>query len=168
MTTRSTLLHAAALGVLLATAAGGAAAQEIIRHKNPAGPSPIAIAVTLPPTATITFVSGQVPPVIDKTADPMSIAAFGDTKTQAQGVLKRIKDILEGMGLGIADVVKMQVFLVGDPAKGNRADVKGFSEAFSEYFGGDKPTIPARAVMQVAGLNNPGWLVEIEVTAARK
>jgi enamine deaminase RidA (YjgF/YER057c/UK114 family) len=30
-----------------------------------------------------------------------------------------------------------------------------------------QPNKPARSTMQVAGLVDPGWLVEIEVTAAR-
>lgn len=143
-------------------------ADDIVRHKIPNSDFPIAQAVTLPAGNTITFVSGQVPPVVDKSAAPDSIAAFGDTRTQTMGVLTRIKDILEGMGLGMGDVVKMQVFLVGDPAHGNRADVKGFMEAYTQFFGGKQPNLPARAVVQVAGLSNPGWLVEIEVDAARK
>jgi enamine deaminase RidA (YjgF/YER057c/UK114 family) len=83
-------------------------------------------------------------------------------------VLNKIQDILKGMGLGMGDVVKMQVFLVGDPAKGGRADVAGFMEGYTQFFGGAQPNLPARAVVQVAGLSNPGWLVEIEVVAAKK
>jgi hypothetical protein len=40
-------------------------------------------------------------------------------------------------------------------------------EAYTQYFGGSQPNLPARAVVQVAGLSNPGWLVEIEVVAAK-
>ena len=143
-------------------------AQDIIRHKIPNSDFPIAQAVTLPPSATIHFISGQVPPVIDKNAPADSQAAYGDTKTQTMGVLKKIEEILKGMGLSMGDVVKMQVFLVGDAAKGGRADVKGFMESYTQFFGGAQPNLPARAVMQVAALNVPGWLVEIEVVAAKK
>jgi enamine deaminase RidA (YjgF/YER057c/UK114 family) len=143
-------------------------AQDIVRHKIPNSDFPIAQAVTIPPNATIHFISGQVPPVVDKAADQNAIAAFGDTKTQTVGVLQRIKDILAGMGLGMGDVVKMQVFLVGDPAHKGRADVTGFMAGYTQFFGGAQPNLPARAVMQVAGLSNPGWLVEIEVVAAKK
>jgi enamine deaminase RidA (YjgF/YER057c/UK114 family) len=153
---------------LLSTMSAASLAQDIVRHKIPNSDFPIAQAVTLPPGATLTFVSGQVPPIVDKNADPNSIAAFGDTRTQSLGVLNRIKDILAGMGLSMGDVVKMQVFLVGDPKNNNRADVKGFMEAYTQFFGGSQPNLPARAVMQVAGLSNPGWLVEIEVAAAKK
>lgn len=145
-----------------------AQAQDIVRHKIPGSDFPIAQAVTLPPGATIHFISGQVPPVVDKAAAPDSLAAYGDTRTQTMGVLKKIDEILKGMNLAMGDVVKMQVFLVGDPAKGGRADIKGFMEAYTQYFGGSQPNLPARAVMQVAALNVPGWLVEIEVVAAKK
>ncbi len=169
MTTRfSRRSGALLLPAVLALACGGAAAQDIVRHKIPGSDFPIAQAVSIPPTATIHFISGQVPPVVDKSAPADSLAAYGDTKTQTLGVLKRIKEVLESMGLGIPDVVKMQVFLVGDPAKGGRADVKGFMEGYTQYFGGSQPNLPARAVMQVAALNSPGWLIEIEVVAAKK
>ena len=147
---------------------GAAQAADIVRHKIPNSDFPIALAVTIPPTATIHFISGQVPAVVNKEAAGDSLAAFGDTKTQTETVLKKIKEILEGMKLQMSDVVKMQVFLVGDPAKGGKADTKGFMEGYPQYFGGAQPNLPARAVVQVAGLSNPGWLVEIEVVAAKK
>lgn len=166
---KATVSNACAmLALLSASLAAPAQAQEIIRHKIPGSDFPIAQAVTLPPNATIHFISGQVPPVVDKTAAPDSLAAYGDTRTQTMGVLKKIDEILKSMNLAMGDVVKMQVFLVGDPAKGGRADVKGFMEAYTQYFGGSQPNLPARAVMQVAALNVPGWLVEIEVVAAKK
>lgn len=145
-----------------------AAAQDIVRHKIPGSDFPIAQAVTLPPNAIIHFISGQVPPVVDKNAPVDSLAAFGNTKQQTVGVLNKIKEILAGMGLGMGDVVKMQVFLVGDPARGGKGDVAGFMEGYTQFFGGTQPNLPARAVFQVAALSNPGWLVEIEVVAAKK
>lgn len=161
-------LNAFCIAALLASIPAVAGAQGIVRHKIPNSDFPIAQAVTIQPGTTIHFISGQVPPVVDKAVDANTIAAFGDTKTQTVGVLNRIKDILQGMGLGMGDVVKMQVFLVGDPAQGGRADVTGFMAGYTQYFGGTQPNLPARAVMQVAALSNPGWLVEIEVVAAKK
>jgi enamine deaminase RidA (YjgF/YER057c/UK114 family) len=162
---RPSAIHLAPLLCMLPALAS---AQDIVRHKIPGSDFPIAQAVTLPASATISFISGQVPPVVDKTADPNSLAAFGDTKTQTVGVLKKIRDILHGMGLGMGDVVKMQVFLVGDPAKGGKGDVAGFMEGYTQFFGGPQPNLPARAVFQVTALSNPGWLIEIEVVAAKK
>ena len=158
----------ASLLVLLPIAAGAAPKADIVRHKIPGSDFPIALAVSVPPSATIRFVSGQVPAVIDKDAPADSFEAYGDTKTQSESVLKKIKEVLQGMKLDMPDVVKMTVFLVGNPAKGGKADTKGFMEAYTQYFGGGQPNLPARAVVQVAGLSNPGWLVEIEVVAAKK
>lgn len=162
--------YAAALAFSLPLTALAAPANftTIVRHKIPDSDFPIAQAVTLPPGTTLHFISGQVPPVVDKAADPNSQAAFGDTKTQTVGVLTKIREILQGMGLTMGDVVKMQVFLVGDPGKNGRADVAGFMAGYTQFFGGAQPNLPARAVVQVAGLSNPGWFVEIEVVAAKK
>ena len=164
--------YAAALALIcalpLTALAAPAHLPTIVRHKIPDSDFPIAQAVTLPPGTTLHFISGQVPPVVDKTADPNTSAAFGDTKTQTVGVLTKIKEILQGMGLTMGDVVKMQVFLVGDPGKNGRADVAGFMAGYTQFFGGAQPNLPARAVVQVAGLSNPGWFVEIEVVAAKK
>jgi enamine deaminase RidA (YjgF/YER057c/UK114 family) len=163
-----TIKTAAAALLCLLPLASVAAQQDIVRHKIPGSTFPIAQAVTLPASATITFVSGQVPPLVDKAADPNSIAAYGDTRTQTIGVLAKIRDILQGMGMTMGDVVKMQVFLVGDPARNGKADTSGFMEGYTQFFGGAQPNLPARAAFQIAALSNPGWLVEIEVVAAKK
>jgi enamine deaminase RidA (YjgF/YER057c/UK114 family) len=165
---RLAALSAVTMVMTASQPAAAAPADAIVRHKIPMSDFPIAQAVTLPPGTTIHFISGQVPPAVNKTADQNSLAAFGDTKTQTVGVLNKIQDILKGMGLAMGDVVKMQVFLVGDPGKNGRADVAGFMEGYTQFFGGAQPNLPARAVVQVAGLSNPGWLVEIEVVAAKK
>jgi enamine deaminase RidA (YjgF/YER057c/UK114 family) len=164
----NTTRYAAAFALACCALPFTAAAAPIVRHKIPDSDFPIAQAVTLPPGTTIHFISGQVPPVVDKAADPNAPAAFGDTKTQTVGVLTKIREILQGMGLTMGDVVKMQVFLVGDAGKNGRADVAGFMAGYTQFFGGAQPNLPARAVVQVAGLSNPGWLVEIEVVAAKK
>jgi enamine deaminase RidA (YjgF/YER057c/UK114 family) len=72
------------------------------------------------------------------------------------------------MHLGMGDIVKMQAFLVGDPAKGGKLDFEGFMQGYTQFFGTPaQPNLPARSAMQVAALANPGFLVEIEVTAVR-
>jgi len=106
-----------------------------------------------------------VPPVANKDADPATPQAYGDTRIQTVGVLNRIKGILEGQGLGMGDVVKMQVFLVHTPSA--PMDFKAFMEGYTQFFGGSQPNLPARSVVGVAALANPGFLVEIEVVAAK-
>ncbi|MEA2896515.1 MAG: hypothetical protein QOJ84_2130 [Bradyrhizobium sp.] len=151
------------LGALLASAF--AAHADVVRYPIPNSTFPIALAVQVPATATTYYVSGQVPPVASKDADPASPQAYGDVKTQTVGVLNRIKGILEGLGLGMGDVVKMQVFLVHDARA--PMDFKAFMEGYTQFFGGSQPNLPARSVVGVASLANPGFLVEIEVVAVK-
>ena len=155
-----------ALPALVALLLGsGIAHADIVRYPIPNSTFPIAQAVRVSGDAVITYLSGQVPPMINKDAEANSPQAYGDTKTQTVGVLNRIKQILEGQGLGMADVIKMQVFLVHD----SRApmDFKAFMEGYTQFFGGTQPNLPVRSVVGVAALANPGFLVEIEVVAAR-
>ena len=141
----------------------GTAHADVVRHPIPNSSFPIAQSVEVSGNVTTYYVSGQVPPVVDKSADSASPQAYGDTKTQTVGVLNKIKSILEGLGLGMGDVVKMQVFLVS--ASPSSLDFKGFMEGYTQFFGGDQPNLPARSVVGVSALANPGFIVEIEVIA---
>jgi enamine deaminase RidA (YjgF/YER057c/UK114 family) len=153
-------------GALLGMACSGLSQAEIIRHPIPNSNFPIAQAVQVPGNATTYYVSGQVPPLVNKDADPSSREAYGDTKAQTVGVLNRIKGILDGLGLGMGDVVKMQVFLVHSPSA--PMDFKAFMEGYTQFFGGSQPNLPARSVVGVASLANPAFLVEIEVIAVKE
>jgi enamine deaminase RidA (YjgF/YER057c/UK114 family) len=142
--------------------------QAVIRHPIPNSTFPIALATEIPASATVVYVSGQVPTVVDENADPNSIEAFGDTKTQTITVLEKIDEILTSLDLTMSDVVKMQAFLVGDPSLDGKMDFAGFMEGYTQFFGTEtQPNLPARSTMQVSALVNPGWLVEIEVAAVR-
>jgi enamine deaminase RidA (YjgF/YER057c/UK114 family) len=66
------------------------------------------------------------------------------------------------------DVVKMTVFLVGDPANGGKLDFAGLQGVYTQFFGTkDQPNKPARSAVQVAALAAPWALVEIEVIAVK-
>lgn len=144
------------------------AAQDVVRNKLPNSNFPIAASVEVPAGKTTVYLSGKVPSVINADAPRGSLEAYGDTKAQTINVLNAIKADLEGLGLGMGDVVKMQVFLVGDPGKEGKMDFAGFMEGYSQFFGTEaQPNLPARSTMQVAGLVSPAFLVEIEVTAVR-
>jgi len=143
-------------------------ATDVVRHKIPNSTFPISAAVEVPAGKTLVFLSGAVPPVADTAAPKDSPQAYGDTRTQTVGVLTSIEKQLKGMGLSLGDVVKMQVFLVGDPAKGGKMDFAGFMAGYTQFFGtASQPNLPSRSAMQVAGLASPNFLVEIEVTAVR-
>src|SRR5260370_39115799 len=101
---------------LSALAAAGAARAEVVRHPIPNSTFPIAQAVEVLGNVKTGYVSGQVPPVIDKDADPNSPQAFGDTKTQTVGPPDRIKGRFARLGLALADAVQLQWLLVSSAA----------------------------------------------------
>ena len=153
----------------LASGVGAQSDSAVIRYPSPTSEFPIAQAVELPADASLVCLSGQVPTVIDETAEPNTIAAFGNTEAQTVTVLEKIDGILTGLDLTMSDVVKMQVFLVGDPAMDGNMDFRGFMAGYTQFFGTEtQPNLPSRSAMQIAGLVNPGWLVEIEVVALRE
>lgn len=157
-----------AIGLLFSMALG-VSAQSVIRHPIPNSDFPIALAVEIPADATLVYLSGQVPAVIDEAAEPTTVAAFGDTEAQTVSVLEKVEAILTDLDLTMSDVVKMQAFLVGDPDLENKMDFAGFMAGYTQFFGtAEQPNLPSRSAMQVAGLVNPGWLVEIEVVALRE
>ncbi|NWK97040.1 endonuclease [Sphingobium lactosutens] len=157
----------AALGLLLGGAGIAQAQPAIVRH-GADGPSPILTGVTVPAGLETLYLSGQVPPVADKAADPATPAAYGDTRAQSIAIFRKIEGLLAAQGYGLKDVVKLTVFLVGDPKLGGKQDFKGFSEAYAQFFGtAGQPNKVARSTVQVAALANPGFLVEIEATAVK-
>jgi len=152
------------LGFSLAISGTSLAAEP--PHRIGSAQSPISTSVSVPPGGRLVYVSGTVPDVVDPAAPEGSVARFGDTATQTRSVLRKIDKALAEQGLGLGDVVMMRVFLVAPP--GQRMDFAGMMAAYREFFGSKtQPNKPARSTMQVSGLVDPGWLVEIEVTAAK-
>jgi enamine deaminase RidA (YjgF/YER057c/UK114 family) len=158
---------ALATALLCAAAASSVSAHDIIRHANPN--LPIASSVVVPAGAELVFVSGMLADAADTSAPAGSVERFGDTETQVRSVLDKVNKELAVAGFTMADVVKMNVFLVGDPRKGGAMDFDGLMKAYLQVFGlrGRGESLPARTTVQVAGLPVPGALVEIEVVAAR-
>lgn len=127
--------------------------------------SSIAGGVVIPADRAVVWTSGTVPPVFNERAEPGTRERYGDTKIQAVGVLRRIEEQLEGLGLSLADVVYLRAYLVPDPMTGE-LDVRGWNEAYAESFGtAANPTRPARSTVGVSALVNRDWLVEIEAFA---
>lgn len=166
---KSIWIAAAASAALFA---GAAPAAEIVRHKS-AGPGPAIIlqGVTVPPGAEMLYLSGQLASPIDP-AKPMSptstIEDFGDTKTQTISTFNKIKAALAQHGYTMADVIKLTVFVAGDPKLGGKMDFAGMNEGYKMFFGtAENPNMVARSTIQVAALAGPAFLVEIEATAAK-
>jgi enamine deaminase RidA (YjgF/YER057c/UK114 family) len=159
---------AAIITALSAIAAVSANAADIVRHPLVGSNFPIARAVEIPAGFKLIFHSGFTPTPANPQAKEGTPEYWGDTKTQAVSTFKRMQESLKDMGLGFGDVVKMNVFLVGDPATG-KMDFKGFMDAYTQFFGTpEQPNLPARSAVQVAGLAAPGVLVEVEVVLAQK
>jgi cytochrome c553/enamine deaminase RidA (YjgF/YER057c/UK114 family) len=167
-TTRSRGLRGALPAVALAAAATSAPAQDVTRYPLPGGSTfPIAQAVSVPAGTELLFHSGLLPAPADPDAERGTRAYYGDTYAQTMSVLRRFEASLEEKGLDLGSIIKMNVFLVGDPEMDGKMDFAGFMRAYSQFFGTEEqPHLPARAAVQVAGLAG-GALVEIEVIAAR-
>jgi enamine deaminase RidA (YjgF/YER057c/UK114 family) len=149
-----------------AVMATAASAQDVVRT-YPTPTAAIASTVRVPHDAGLVFLSGQLPDVADPAAEPGSLASYGDTETQAASTFAKIAALLREQDLTMGDVVSMTVYLVA-PAGSDRMDFAGMMRAYSRYFGTlEQPNRPARSTVQVAGLAGRGFLVEIEVTAAR-
>ncbi len=148
----ATILHAA-----------GAHAQAVERVPLLGSDFPISAAVSVKAGTDTVFLSGAMglPP-------KGGTAAPGDTAAQTMGALTALQATLARLGMTMGDVVKMNVFLVGDPAHGGKMDFSGLMASYTKFFGTkDQPNKPARSAVQVAGLAAPGALVEIEVIAAK-
>ena len=146
------------------------AAAEVTRHAlQNNNPFPIARAVEVTPDTTLIYHSGIVPRPQNPDLERSDRDFFGDTEAQSLSVFSRFEESFAELGVGFEDVVKMTVFLVGDPENDGKMDFRGFMRAYTKYFGTeDQPNLPARSVVQIAGLaGGPTMLVEIEVVIAR-
>lgn len=152
------------IGVLFAAAA--VADNGIVRRGGE--DFPIASSVRVPAGAETLWLSGLLPDVVDADAPAGSTERVGDTEAQTRSVISKIRAELEAAGWSLGDVVKMNVYLVADPAMGNRMDFAGMMVAYREAFGSESlPKLPARTTVEVSALPLPGALLEIEVVAAR-
>lgn len=155
---------------VVALAAAATAGAQVVKYPT-TPPGRILAGAAVGAKSDLLFLSGQLASPIDP-AKPMSptmtIADFGDTKTQTISTLNKIKGLLAAHGYTMADIVKMTVFVAGDPAKGGKMDFPGMNEGFGQFFATpENPTTVARSAFQVAALAAPWGLVEIEVIAAK-
>jgi enamine deaminase RidA (YjgF/YER057c/UK114 family) len=161
----TSISFASALLAVSVVTASDAAAQTVRRIQPPTA----AIATAVWHGDTL-YVSGQVPdPVTPADAAKGTPAVYAkDTRSQAESVFRKLEAILKAQGLGLQDIVMMHVYLVGDPATGNKMDFAGMMAAYTQFFGtAAQPNKPSRSTVQVASLVAAGALVEIDVVAAR-
>ncbi len=94
------------------------------------------------------FLSGQIP--IDPKTEEL---VKGDIRQQTQQVLENIKGVLESQGLGMEDVVKVNIFLK------DMGNFNQMNEVYATYFSASPP---ARSTVEVAKLPRNA---EIEIEA---
>ena len=156
------------VGLLLLGSA--VASADVTRHPLPNNSTfPISRAVEVSAETTLIYHSGTVPGPANPDAERGSREYYGDTEAQAMSVFGRMQASFDELGVGFGDIIKMTVFLVGDPEMDGRMDFQGFMRAYTQYFGTEEqPNKPARSAIQIAGLaGGPYMLVEVEVVIAR-
>ena len=108
-------------------------------------------AFELPPGTRTILCAGQVGMKPDGTVPE-------DIEAQAEQCFKNIAGILAEGGMTLADLVRLNVFLV------RREDYPVLSAVRDRHIGNPPP---ASTLLFVAGLARPNLLVEVEATAAR-
>lgn len=99
----------------------------------------------------IIAVTGSAP-----TAEDGSVHCPGDVYEQSKRSLEIIQDVLEQAGGKLEDVIRTRIFLT-DISKWKEA-AKAHGEIFSQI-------LPATTFVEVSGLINPEWMIEIEADA---
>ncbi len=114
--------------------------------------------ITIPPGAETMYLSGS-------GARPMADGSWGDMEQQTVNTFSRFKETLESQGWSMSDIVQVRAFAV---AGEDGLDFAGFNAGYSQFFGtADNPNKPVRSFVEIADLVVDGWLVEIEIRAAR-
>lgn len=122
-------------------------------HVDPAGLPPAngySHAVSF--TGTMVVISGQVP--LDE--DGRMIGA-DDPQAQTRQVFLNLRAALAAAGTDLAHVVKLTVFLT------NMGDLADFRAVRNEFIDPARP--PASSLVQVSGLVDPAFRIEIEALA---
>ena len=105
---------------------------------------------------TLVYLAGQVP--MDASGNLVGEADFG---AQVEQVFRNIKDAVETAGGTMADLIKINNYVV---ASVDPAELAKFRAARDRYVNVKSP--PASTLVYVSRLAQPGWLVEIEAVAA--
>ena len=103
-------------------------------------------------TGRLIAISGQVP------LDAQGRLAGTEPQAQVRQVFENLVVALAAAGAGIEHVVKLTVYLT------DLADLAAFRQVRDEYISADSP--PASTLVQVAGLANPAFRIEVDALAA--
>ena len=99
-------------------------------------------------------------------ASPLEDGSWGEMEQQVVDTFESFKETLESQGWSMSDIVQVRAFAVSDEF--GYLDFDGFNRGYRKFFGTeDNPRKPVRTFVEIQGLVVPGWLVEIEIRAAR-
>ena len=133
-----------------------ASAQEIVREGEG---RMFYNSISIPAGAETLYLSGA-------GASPQADGTYGDMEQQTTNTFEKFKASLEAQGWSMSNIVQVRVF--GVAGADGTFDFAGFNRGFQKFFGTDEnPMKPVRSVVEIAGLVVDGWLVEIEIRAAR-
>ena len=105
---------------------------------------------------TLVYVAGQV------SGDASGkMVGEGNFEAQVEQVFKNLKLALEAAGATMADIVKLNTYLVAEVSQDDLPKMRAIRD---RYLNKEKP--PASTLVVVSRLARPGWLIEIEVVAA--
>ena len=115
--------------------------------------------ISIPAGAETLYLSGA-------GASPQADGTYGDMEQQTTNTFEKFKASLEAQGWSMSDIVQVRVF--GVAGADGTFDFAGFNRGYQKFFGTEEnPMKPVRSVVEIAGLVVDGWLVEIEIRAAR-
>jgi enamine deaminase RidA (YjgF/YER057c/UK114 family) len=127
----------------------------MLKFRNPKTIAPPQAAyshsVEAPAGARVLAVAGQVG--VDASG---KLAA--DFEGQCENAFANLKKVLEDAGMGFGDVIKTTTFIT------DRANVPKMAAIRQKYMGDARP---AATLLIVAGLADPNFLIEVEMTAAK-
>jgi len=105
---------------------------------------------------TLIYLAGQV------SSDASGkLVGEGNFEAQAEQVFANVKIAVEAAGGTMADIVKMNVYLVAEVGQDEVPKMRAIRD---RYVNKEKP--PASTLVVVTRLARPGWLIEIEAIAA--
>ena len=105
---------------------------------------------------TLVYIAGQV------SSDASGkLVGEGNFEAQVEQVFKNVKLALEAAGATMADIVKLNTYLVAEVGQDDLPKMRAVRD---RYLNKDKP--PASTLVVVSRLARPGWLIEVEAVAA--
>lgn len=115
--------------------------------------------IKIPPSAATLYLSGS-------GASQKDDGTWGSMEEQTIDTFSKFKQTLAEEGWSMSDIVQVRAFAVA--GEFGLLDFDGFNRGYREFFGTEEnPQKPVRSFVQVADLVVPGWLVEIEIRAAK-